>query len=77
MKAYEIKELNIEEIKQKLNDLEEELFNLKFRPVTKQLDNPLKLRIVRREIARIKTIINENKAGKIKLASSSDQTKEG
>ena len=55
-------------LNQKLRDLNEEAFNLNMRRSLKQLDNPLRLRQIRREIARVKTVLNEDKLGIKKLA---------
>ena len=55
----ELRNLNDAELKTKLGDLKEELFNLRFQHVTGQLDNPVKMREIRRDIARVKTIIRE------------------
>lgn len=59
MKDKDIKELEDEELDQKLKDAREELFNLRFQHATGQLDNPMKLRQSRRKIARIFTILRE------------------
>ena len=59
MKAKEIRELNIDELKQREKDLREEYFNLKFQLATKQLPNTAKLTQVRKDIARIKTVLQE------------------
>ena len=59
MKIDEIAQLPEEEIKQRLEDSLEELQNLKFQHATHQLDNPLQIRTVRRDIARLKTILHE------------------
>lgn len=62
MKAREIKELrtsNPQDLKVKLNDLKAELFNLRFQLATGQLENPMKIREVKKSIAQIKTIIRE------------------
>ncbi len=56
MKAREIRELSDEELMDKLVDLKDELFNLRFQLATGQLDNPMRIREVKRTIARIKTI---------------------
>ncbi|EKP94856.1 MULTISPECIES: 50S ribosomal protein L29 [Thermaerobacter] len=56
MKAKELRELSDEELNKKLRDLKEELFNLRFQAATGQLDNPMRLRQVRRDIARVQTI---------------------
>jgi large subunit ribosomal protein L29 len=59
MKASEIRELNIAEMQQKVNDLKDELFNLSFQHEIGQLENPQRMKQTRRDIARIKTIIGE------------------
>ena len=63
MKAKEIRELTNEELIQKLSDLKAELFNLRFQLATGQLDNPMRIRDVRKTIARIKTILRERELG--------------
>ena len=57
MKASEIRELSVEELKLKEGDFTEELFNLRFQHEIGQLENPQKMKHVKRDIARIKTII--------------------
>ncbi|HBG16249.1 MAG TPA: 50S ribosomal protein L29 [Firmicutes bacterium] len=59
MKAEEIREMTGEELQKKLADLKSELFNLRFQLATGQLDNPARVRDVRKDIARVKTIIHE------------------
>lgn len=59
MKIKEIRELNSAELDQKLVSLKEELFNLRFQHATGQLENPMKIREVKKSIARIKTIQTE------------------
>ena len=59
MKAIELRELSTEEVKEKLSEMEEELFNLRFQAKMGQLSNPLRMRIVKREIARVKTVLHE------------------
>ena len=62
MKAKEIKEirgLSVEDLNKKLNDLKKDLFMLRMQHATNQLDNPLQLAAVKKDIARIKTIIRE------------------
>ena len=59
MKADEIRELTDDELARKLADLKEELFNLRFQAATGQLDNPMRMKAVRRDIARVKTIQRE------------------
>jgi large subunit ribosomal protein L29 len=60
MKASEIKDLNMEEMLRKLDDLKEELFNLRFQHETGQLENPQKMKQAKRDIARVKTIIKQS-----------------
>ena len=59
MKTSEIKSLSIDELKLKVKALNEELFNLRFSHATRNLANPLAIRNVRREIARVKTVLRE------------------
>lgn len=59
MKGEEIREFSDEELRQKLNEVKTELFNLRFQLATGQLDNPLKIKEVRKDIARIKTVLRE------------------
>ena len=59
MKTKELHELTIDELNTKLKDLKEELFNLRFRHATGQLENPVSLRTCKKDIARVKTIIRE------------------
>lgn len=63
MKLEEILQLTETEIKQRLEDTLEELQNLRFQHATHQLDNPLRLRTLRREIAQLKTILHEFELG--------------
>lgn len=63
IKMEEIKQLPLQEIKERLRDTEEELANLKFQLALHQVDNPLKLRVVRRDIARLRTVIREYELG--------------
>lgn len=59
MKAHEIRQLSIEEIKKRIQDEELNLSHLKFQLATRQLSSPIQVRLVRRNIARFKTILNE------------------
>ena len=59
MKASEIRELNSAELNEKLDALKAELFNLRFQHAINQLENPLRIKVVKRDIARIKTILRE------------------
>ena len=59
MKAAEIRDLNVDEIKQKVADLQEALFNLRFQHEIGQLENPKKIGETKKDIARLTTILNE------------------
>lgn len=59
MKASEIRDLSFEERQRKGDDLKEELLSLRFQNKIGQIENPQKLKQIRRDIARVKTIINE------------------
>jgi large subunit ribosomal protein L29 len=63
MKIVSLRDLTKEELLQKKHDLKEDLFNLKLRKSMKELDNPLRLRTLKRDIARIETILTEDKRG--------------
>ena len=60
MKANEIRKLSAAELDSKLADLKKDLFMLRMQHATNQLDNPLRIASVKKDIARIKTIIREN-----------------
>jgi len=59
VKAKKIKELTDEEIVRKVSTYKEELFNLRFQMATGQLDNPMRIRDVRKNIARCKTVLRQ------------------
>ena len=59
MKISQLRDLSVEELTLKLKDLKAELFNLRFQQATNQLDNPMRLTAVKKDIARVKTIIRE------------------
>jgi len=59
MDALELRNLDAAELEEKLDEAKEEMFNLRFQLATNQLDNTARLRQVRREVARISTIIRE------------------
>lgn len=61
MKTTEIREMPDDKIVEKIASLDEELFNLRFQAKLGQLSNPLQLRMLRRDRARVKTILNEKK----------------
>ena len=60
MKASEIREMRADELQDKLEDIEKQLFALRGQAVTEKLENSHAIRNVRRDIARIKTIMREN-----------------
>ena len=59
MKASEIRDKSQEELQKELTELKSELFKLRFQLVTNQLENPMKLKDVRKSIARVKTVMRE------------------
>ena len=59
MKAQEIKQMTAVELTEKINELKSELFNLRFQHATNQLDNPMKIVHVKKDIARCKTILRQ------------------
>ena len=64
MELNKIRELTDVELRAELDKMKQELFNLRFQHVTGQLENPLKMREVKRNIARVKTIIREKELDK-------------
>ena len=72
MKAQDIREMSEEELQRKAQDLTEECFNLKFQHATGQLENTERLPQVRKDLARVKTILRE----KIIIQSKTQQRKE-
>ena len=60
MNASEIREMTASQLNDKLKELNEELFHLRFQHAINQLDNPLRIVAVKKDIARVKTIIREN-----------------
>jgi large subunit ribosomal protein L29 len=63
MRADEIRELTADDIKARVAELEEERFRLRFRSATEPLENPLRLRVIRKDIARLKTVLGERERG--------------
>ncbi|HHY22238.1 MAG TPA: 50S ribosomal protein L29 [Bacilli bacterium] len=63
MRANELRNLTTAEIEQQSKSLKEELFNLRFQLATGQLDNPARIREVRKAIARVKTVLRERELG--------------
>lgn len=63
MKIQDIRDLSTQELEDKIKDLKEELFNLRFQNATNQLDNPVRIVSVKRDIARVKTVLREKELG--------------
>ena len=62
MKAEELREATDEELREKEEELRRELFNLRFQLATAQIENPMRVRVVKKDIARIKTILRERQS---------------
>ena len=60
MKASEIRELSVAELETKLKELKAELFNLRFQLAINQLDNPMRISAVKKDIARVQTVLRQN-----------------
>ncbi len=63
VKAREIREMSDDELKKSLDDSKDELFKLKFQLATGQLDNPMRIKEVKRDIARVRTIMRQRELG--------------
>ena len=59
MKISEIRDLSVNDLNKKLAELKDELFNLRFQHAVNQLDNPVRLKVVKKDIARIMTVLRE------------------
>jgi large subunit ribosomal protein L29 len=59
VKPQELREMSVEDLESKVNELQEERFRLRFRSATESIENPIRFRTIRRDIARIKTILEE------------------
>ncbi|MEX0674681.1 MAG: 50S ribosomal protein L29 [Gaiellaceae bacterium] len=59
MKTRELRELTVEDLERKLSETRQELFNLRFQSATGALENPARIRLAKREIARVLTVLNE------------------
>ncbi len=72
MRAEEIRDMSVDDIAARVRELEEERFRLNFRSATAPLEDPLRLRVIRREIARLKTVLGElRRAGQASAAAGS------
>ena len=63
MKIQDIRDLSTQELEDKIKDLKEELFNLRFQNAMNQLDNPKRISAVKKDIAKLKTILKEQELG--------------
>ena len=70
-KPEHLRELSADDLRRKVREMHEELFNLRFRNSVKQLDNPLRIREVRRDLARMITLLHEHEKGIRKLTEAS------
>ena len=68
MKAAEIRELSADDLQAKLKEARAELFNLRFQLAINQLDNPMRVSAVKKDIARVKTVLRENEINNSKNA---------
>jgi len=74
MKTQELRQLSVKELTEKATGLEEEMFNLRFQAKMGQLSNALRLRMVRKDIARTRTLITEKQRGE-KIAAPKEPSK--
>jgi large subunit ribosomal protein L29 len=63
MKPHELRSMSRDELKERVRELRQELFNLRFRGTTQKLENPLRIRIARRDLARTLTMLREQDLG--------------
>jgi large subunit ribosomal protein L29 len=70
VKPNELRDMSLEDLESKLNELTEERFRLRFRSATESIENPMRFRAIRRDIARIRTIVEE----KSRVASQESQS---
>ena len=63
MKIQDIRDLSTQELEDKIKDLKEELFNLRFQNATNQLENPMRIVSVKKDIAKVMTVLKEKELG--------------
>ena len=73
MKMFELRELTNEELLLKIDDLREEIFNLRFQHSSNRLENPMKIKIAKKNIAQIKTLLTEREKGGSDLRGNDDK----
>ncbi|MCL4864925.1 MAG: 50S ribosomal protein L29 [Gemmatimonadales bacterium] len=61
MQANELEQMSVEDLEQKLAEVREERFRLRFRSATESIDNPMQFRVLRRDIARILTVLRQKR----------------
>jgi len=76
MKAKELREMHVDEIAGKVTEMEEELFNLRFQAKMGQLSNPVRMRWIKRDIARAKTVLHSTRKNQDKPLPNVSNTKE-
>ena len=59
MKISEVRDMSVDDLNKKLAELKDELFNLRFQHAVNQLEDPMRLKVVKKDIARIKTVLRE------------------
>ena len=77
MDVHDMRAMSREELRERVRELREELFNLRFRSVSEQLDNPLRLRLARRELAAVLTLLREDELGISPLAGAEEPVSKG
>ena len=75
MLASEIREMTASDIQTRVTELQEERFRLRFRGATEQLEEPLRLRAIRRDVARLKTVLRQREMGEVATAPSASTKK--
>ena len=73
MKMFELRELTNEELLLKIDDLREEIFNLRFQHSSNRLENPMKIKIAKKNIAQIKTLLTAREKGGSDLRGNDDK----
>ncbi|HVN49763.1 MAG TPA: 50S ribosomal protein L29 [Bacteroidota bacterium] len=75
MKVHELRQISDVELQKRIHDEEENLSNLRFQKVIGQLENPMKLGLIRKDVARMKTILRERSLAAAKSAAVTEQPK--
>jgi len=65
MKASEVRQLKPQELEARLGELKKNLFTLRMQHATKQLENPIQIRAIKRDIARVKTVLRQHENGEV------------